>query len=277
MDAINATAIREHLERVTASPIFADSERLKRFLRFTVDAKLSQEHEKVKEFIIGREVFDRNEDYDPRLDPIVRVEARRLRSKLAQYYREQGAGDQIRIDYPKGSYLPSFDRVKRSRSFAVPEKRKWILAAAILVAATLALGYLSRPPAAADTMVAVLPASWLWPNEAGITTRDAAVAEALDNELANRQLARVIAWPVAMEYQHHGFHLNDFAKALGVSNVVVVSDRPIGSADLITAFLIDARTGEKHRTLQFVRNLSSLTAEEAVAHDFASGIAALRN
>ena len=62
----------------------------------------------LKEQIIGVEVFDRKPDYDPRIDPIVRVEARRLRAKLKAYYTSPGRGDQIMIVLPKGAYLPSF-------------------------------------------------------------------------------------------------------------------------------------------------------------------------
>ena len=63
---------------------------------------------RLKEQIIGMEVFDRKPDYDPRIDPIVRVEARRLRAKLKAYYTSPGRGDSIMIGLPKGAYLPFF-------------------------------------------------------------------------------------------------------------------------------------------------------------------------
>src|ERR1700674_3896669 len=92
--------IRTLLAKITASEVFIGSERLCRFLRFTVEAKLTDQDRLVKEYVLGREVFDRTGDYDPRLDPIVRVEARRLRSKLAQYYAGPGRADSIRLAYP---------------------------------------------------------------------------------------------------------------------------------------------------------------------------------
>lgn len=273
MASDDTNRIREHLDRLTASRGFADSDRLKRFLRFTVDAKLSEQPEKAKEFVIGREVFDRKEDYDPRLDPIVRVEARRLRSKLAEYYANQGRGERIRLDYPKGSYLPIFSTHRLSRIPLAIQRRRWFLAAGLLIVATIMLAYLVRPPAAADTMVAVLPASWLWPDETGISARDAAIAEALDNELANRQLVRVIAWPIVLQYRNRVVGLKPLAETLGVSNAIVVSVRIIGADDLVTAFFIDARTGEKQRALQFVRhNLATLQGQQSVARDIASGL-----
>src|SRR5439155_24075392 len=105
--------VRAHLDRVMASKIFAESDRLRRFLRFTVESRLSAQDERVKEYVLGREVFDRNADYDPRLDPIVRVEARRLRAKLGEYYSGPGREEPIRFEYARGSYLPAFHRAHK--------------------------------------------------------------------------------------------------------------------------------------------------------------------
>ncbi len=102
--------VRAHIERIANSAPFAESERLRRFLRFTVEAKLRGEHDRLKEYVLGREVFDRKDGYDPRLDPIVRVEARRLRSRLSDYYSGPGRAESIRIDYPKGTTFPFLQR-----------------------------------------------------------------------------------------------------------------------------------------------------------------------
>ena len=74
-----AASAREYVEKIASSPGFQNSERLCRFLRFIVEAKLRGEQDQIKEYVIGKEVFDRDGEYDPRLDPIVRVEARLLR------------------------------------------------------------------------------------------------------------------------------------------------------------------------------------------------------
>jgi len=100
--------IRAQLEKILASRVFIRSTRLTRFLRFSVDRTLSGNQAGLKEQSIGYEVFDRKADYDPRIDPIVRVEARRLRSKLKAYYTSTGRGDQVWIALPKGSYVPTF-------------------------------------------------------------------------------------------------------------------------------------------------------------------------
>ena len=82
-----------------------------RFLRFVVDRELAGRGRELKEYTLGTEVFDRDSAYDPRIDPIVRVEARRLRTKLREYYSGPGTSDSIVIDLPKGSYVPRFQSV----------------------------------------------------------------------------------------------------------------------------------------------------------------------
>ncbi|MFN7933626.1 MAG: hypothetical protein U0R19_09875 [Bryobacteraceae bacterium] len=85
---------------------------MRRFLQFTVGEALSGHSGDLKESLIGIAVFDRQPDYDPRIDPIVRVEARRLRAKLEQYYQQEGKSEAIRIDLPRGSYVPVFQGTK---------------------------------------------------------------------------------------------------------------------------------------------------------------------
>lgn len=100
--------IQEHLERVTRSGSFASSPRLCRFLQFIVERRLTGHAEDLKETLIGVHVFDREAGYDTKTDAIVRVEARRLRSKLQEYYEGPGITDPVRITLPKGTYVPEF-------------------------------------------------------------------------------------------------------------------------------------------------------------------------
>lgn len=99
--------IRAQLDAILKSKIFVRSERLCRFLRLIVERVLAGEADQIKEYLIGREVFDRDQRYDPRIDSIVRVEARRMRGKLRQYY-EEGPADRVVIEVNQGSYVPSF-------------------------------------------------------------------------------------------------------------------------------------------------------------------------
>jgi hypothetical protein len=105
---IDQQAIRAELARILESPIFAQSERLARFLRFTVETTLADEGAALKEYLIGTEVYDRKPPYHPSVDSIVRSEARRLRSKLRQYYESDGKDDPVFIYYRTGSYVPAF-------------------------------------------------------------------------------------------------------------------------------------------------------------------------
>lgn len=102
------------IDRILASRWFARSERLCRFIRFSTNHALSCGADRLKEYLVGVEVFDRGPAYDPRIDPIVRVEARRLRAKLKAYYASAGRDDQLRIEFPKGSYSPVF-RLRSAR------------------------------------------------------------------------------------------------------------------------------------------------------------------
>lgn len=102
--------VRLQLEKILRHRIFVQSERMRRFLCFAVEHSLSGRAEALKEYLIGVEVFDKKAEYDPRLDPIVRVEARRLRAKLKEYYESDGRDDELVIEFPKGSYAPQFRR-----------------------------------------------------------------------------------------------------------------------------------------------------------------------
>jgi TolB-like protein len=110
---ISETAIRQELDRILQSPMFAQSERLARFLRYTVDCVINGQEESLKEYVIGTEVYDRKPPYHPSVDSIVRTEARRLRSKLKEYYEVEGEDDPIFIFFRPGSYVPVF-RMKDS-------------------------------------------------------------------------------------------------------------------------------------------------------------------
>jgi TolB-like protein/Flp pilus assembly protein TadD len=99
---------RQELERVLASVTFRQVDRLKRFLSFIVSEALVGRGNQLKEYVIGVQVFDKNTSFDPRADPIVRVQARRLRARLVRYYREEGGNDALVIELPKGGYTPVF-------------------------------------------------------------------------------------------------------------------------------------------------------------------------
>jgi hypothetical protein len=101
-------AIREEVSRILESPFFVQSDRLGRFLRYTVETTLAGDAETLKEYRIGTEVYGRKPPYHPSVDSIVRSEARRLRNKLKEYYESVGKNDLVFICFRPGSYVPSF-------------------------------------------------------------------------------------------------------------------------------------------------------------------------
>jgi serine/threonine-protein kinase len=103
---------RLQLTRLLNSRTFHQADRLKRFISFVVEETISGRGNQLKEFLVGMEVFGKDARFDPRTDPIVRVQARRLRARLARYYSEEGQADEIVIDLPKGGYAPVIKRVE---------------------------------------------------------------------------------------------------------------------------------------------------------------------
>jgi TolB-like protein len=155
-----AQDVRLQLVRILKSPGFSRNERLSGFLRFVVEGHLDGQGHTLKESVIGVEVFGRSPDFDPRLDPVVRTEAVRLRARLSEYYQKEGKADALVIELPKGGYVPRFREIvgtqpsiKRVRSGT----RLWIvLGLASLVLALAGAGWWwaqRRTPIA----IAVLP------------------------------------------------------------------------------------------------------------------------
>ena len=110
VDAVqpSADAVRATVERIVASPDFAASDRARRFLRYVVEEALSGRSDRIKAFSVAVEVFGRDESFDPQNDPVVRIEAGRLRRALEHYYLLSGRDDPVIIDIPKGGYVPTF-------------------------------------------------------------------------------------------------------------------------------------------------------------------------
>jgi hypothetical protein len=100
--------IRAQLNRILASKLFRASVLQKQFLTFVVLRTLEGKADEIKEYVVGTEAFGREADFDPRIDSVVRVVARRVRERLTEFYCHEGVHDSLVIQVPTGSYVPSF-------------------------------------------------------------------------------------------------------------------------------------------------------------------------
>ena len=213
-------AIRQHLSKILDSRGFSSSERLCQFLQLSVDRALNGENDQLKESVLGIEVFDRKAGYDPKVDPIVRVQAHRLRAKLAAYYEGEGRGDAVRIDLPKGAYVAAF-RVQGHEAIARHEEA-------------------SRPKA--HRGLVVLPFVNLSQDEENEFFSDG-LTEELINALTQVQDLRVVARTSAFAFKGKQQDIREIGRILGVEAVLEGGVRRSGSKLRVTVQLVNAADG----------------------------------
>jgi hypothetical protein len=107
---IPAGAVSAALDKILSSESFHSCDRLSRVLRYVVEQTLDGRGDRLKEYSIAVDVLGRGDTFDPRTDSIVRVEASRLRAKLEAYYKKDGVADAVRIELPRGTYVPRICR-----------------------------------------------------------------------------------------------------------------------------------------------------------------------
>jgi serine/threonine-protein kinase len=229
------------LDRVLAGDGFRNAGRLTRFLRFTVERTLSGEGAELKEYRLGTEVYDRGADFDPRVDPIVRVEARRLRAKLAEYYAGPGSSDAVRITMPKGGYTPEFE----SMTAPARARWRWVWLSVVLVGVAATVITFGSKATSDVVSIVVIP---------GAETVDLefadGLAEVVSAELSRSPRTRMVAWPIFVEYrQRHGGSVRtavaQTAKDLRAAEVLFVSVRRSADRRLITGHLMNPEKGGK--------------------------------
>ena len=234
------TQIRAALERILASPGFTGAGRLGPFLRYVVERGLKGDAAGLKESVLGVEVFQRSPDYDPRTDPIVRVEARRLRSRLEEYYSGDGASDPVRISLPKGGYVPVFEQ-------ASPQARKvrwtWVAAAAAIVALVLVWQFRPhRNPPPRQPSLAVFPFVNLNQDSADEYFSDGLTEELIDT-VARVEGLRVAARSLTFQYKGKAVDVRQVGESLGATHVVEGTVRRGGDRLRISARLVSVADG----------------------------------
>jgi hypothetical protein len=126
--------VKVQLENILSSAELRSAPSLQRFLRHVVEETLAGRGDALKEYSIGSSVFARGEDFNPKIDAIVRVQARNVRARLEQYYAGPGAHDAVIIELPKGTYVPVFRMGERA-----VQRRGWVVTALTLAVAAIVL------------------------------------------------------------------------------------------------------------------------------------------
>lgn len=249
-------SVRAQLDKILASHAFAGAERPGRFLRFIVEQALIGNQ--LKETLVGVEVFGRKPGYDPRFDGVVRVEAVKLRSRLKEYCETEGDADPVRIDLPKGGYLPCFEAlpsqpVEPIEKGAAPPPRRvwwtdWRLIAPPLALAVLIAGYLlarrshPRPVTPDSSSIAVLPFVNLSSNKENEYFSDG-LTDDLINALTKVRGLRVVARGSAFQFKGKNPDIRAVGRQLNVAAVLEGSVQRSGNRLRITAQLSSVADG----------------------------------
>ena len=246
-----AELIRTALEKILASEAFAESGRLKQFLSFTVDLTLQGGGSRIKEYLLGVEVFRREESFDPRTDAIVRVQAGKLRARLEKYYGGEGCNDPVLIEYPKGGYVPNFKL--RGVAPAVPGatrvRRRKIAALALTVAGLAGLAIYwagrqaqSRQPAHRQVSIAVLPFVDMSEGKDQEFFSDG-ITEEIITALSKLEGLRVVARTSTFEFKGKGQDIRKIGAQLNVGAVLEGSVRKANGRLRVIAQLINVADG----------------------------------
>jgi TolB-like protein len=234
--------VHRHLEKVLVSAEMRRSKKLCQFLRFTVEEVLRGHGSELKEYAIAVGVFKRNREFDPGADPIVRVQARRLRSKLLQYYQTEGRDESIQIEYPVGGYSPIFTR--RSPR----ETSLMVIPAA------------PGSEVASARRIAVLPFIDIGPEDSR------AFADGLTDDLIHAlsgwQGIRVVSRASCFQFKGKFEDIRRIGEWLGVSALVSGSVRKEGSHLRILVQLVDAETGLNLWSAAYEREVEGILATQ---------------
>ncbi len=262
--AVPPAVVWAELEQLLVSPSLRDAELLKRFLRYIVEKTLAGEGDRLKEYRLGLEVLERDPSFDPRLDPIVRMTARRLRAKLREHYENGGRDARLRIEVPKGGYAAAFVPVAQFHGSTAQDvgpaltpavlakrserQRTWKLAATVALVAALAAAALyllyarlsesgSHPPS-----LVVLPFLNLTGNPDNDYLSDG-ITDEITGEVAKAAGLRVVARTSAFQFKGKSEDVREIGKRLNASSVLEGSVQTQNDRLRITAQLIRASDG----------------------------------
>ncbi len=251
---LSIESIRAALEKILASPGFANADRLSRFIRYVVEETLNGQTDKLKESLLGIDVFGRKPSYDPRVDAVVRTEAVKLRARLRDYYESEGREDEVVIDLPKGGYIPAF-RIREKlpelvvapveevveKAGALPDWRP-VLAGALIVAVLAATIYFAMRGHGELSSIAVLPFADLSPEKNQEYFCDGMTEEIID-ALSKIGGIRVVARTSSFAFKGKQQDIREIGKKLNVAAVLEGSVRKDGNRLRVTAQLNSVADG----------------------------------
>ncbi len=241
---------RSHLERILQSSEFKATDNQRKFLSFVVNETLEGRASQLKGYTIAVDVYGRSEKFDPQMDPIVRLEAGRLRRALEHFYLTAGKNDPVRIKIPKGSYVPTFQTVQIPPSGTKTQtaERK---------DSTLTM----------ESSVAVMPLINLTGDKEQEYFTDG-LTEELTTELARYQDFQVIASQSTMRFKSQKVDPQEVGRDLGVRFLLTGSVRKASKTVKVTIRLLDTFTaeqiwGESYKRDQSAANLIAVQEEIA--------------
>ncbi len=292
-------AIREQLARILRSGPFHQSQRRQRFLQYLVNEALAGRGDRLKGYAIAVEVFDRPSTFDPLVDPVVRIEAARLRDKLREYYDTEGRADPVRIALPKGSYTPHIeirqvaeeaaprlDAPEAAAPVPAPEgerrldgecepvarhsaraTRGWmrlgLLAGAVLLIAATSFwggrGWNLRPPLPDKPSIAVLPFDNIGHDARWERFADG-ITEDIIADLSHSKDLIVIARNSTEVYKGMPADIRQVGRDLNVKYVLEGSIQSIGERIRVTAQLVEAASGSHVWSERYDRHAEDLFA-----------------
>jgi adenylate cyclase len=254
-----AADIRGALDRVLASEEFAASARLRDMLRFLVDESLAGRAGRLKGYRIAVEVFHRDERFDADTDPLVRIQAGRLRRALDRYYTGAGAADPLRIEVPKGGYAPTFV----------------VAPGAVAARGAVADSPTGATAGAAPPVVAVLPFQSLSSDPEQAYFAEGLAAE-LTIALTRFDGMAVIAHQSALQYRDDVPDVRRIGRELGAGYLVQGSVQRLGTALRISASVTEAASQEVLWTERYAFDLAEqdlFAVQDDLAHKVSARIA----
>lgn len=281
-----AEEVRAHLDVLLRSESLAVSDRNRRFLAYIAEETLAGRGDRIKAYNVALTAFDRTDDFDPQTDPIVRIEASRLRRALEHYYLTAGKTDPVRIGIPKGSYAAIFEyaapdvaaavngeavfALAQPGSLAPPASREWPrwwgipAAASVFLALGLAVfltGNVGGAPAASGPSILVLPFEASEDGDGHDFVARGITAELIGRLTPVTKLTVLGPVPGSDRSAASDFILSGSAHA-------------VGAKVYISAALADARTGRYLWSLNAARDLGTdlIGSEAAIAGEIAAGI-----